>query len=94
MANFIVDGKNLIIDGQKVIRGWESYNGWFWFAIERRDDAFSDLATYFTMENTVYFGFVQGFIEEWGYFSLSDIESLKMCVWEISKEHLPFAGRR
>jgi hypothetical protein len=94
MANFTVDGKNLFIDGQKVIRGWESYNGWFWFAIERRGDAFSDLATYITMENTVYFGFVQGFIEEWGYFSLSEIECLKICVWEISKEQLPFAGRR
>jgi hypothetical protein len=94
MANFTTDGNHLFIDGQKVIHGWESYNGWFWFAIERWSDAVSDIAPFITPKNTVYFGFVQGFIEEWGYFSLSEIDRLKICIWEISKEQLPFSGRR
>ncbi|MHB8095350.1 MAG: hypothetical protein ACYDH0_10470, partial [Candidatus Aminicenantales bacterium] len=45
-------------------------------------------------DDTVYFGLVQGFNEEWGYFSKVEIERLKLNVWEIEPQDLPYTGRR
>jgi len=42
MAKFETRGKDLYIDGKKVIRGWESFNGWYWFAIEKDREQMSD----------------------------------------------------
>jgi hypothetical protein len=33
-VTFKVKGKDLYIDGKKVVRAWESYSGWYWFAFE------------------------------------------------------------
>ena len=44
--------------------------------------------------DTIWFGLVQGFEDEWGYFSQADIESLKPRTWEIKKVDLPYSGRR
>ena len=46
------------------------------------------------VKDTIYFGVVQGFEEEWGYFSQAEIESLKPNTWEIKKCDMPYAGRR
>jgi hypothetical protein len=32
MAKFEEKDEKLFIDGKEVIRGWESFNGWYWFA--------------------------------------------------------------
>lgn len=45
-------------------------------------------------DDTIFFGFVQGLEEEWGYFSLVELESLKPELWEIPKKNLPYSGRR
>jgi hypothetical protein len=42
----------------------------------------------------IYFYFIQGFDEEWGYFSQAEIESLKPKTWEIKKCDLPYSERR
>jgi hypothetical protein len=42
----------------------------------------------------VFFGFVQGLEEEWGYFSLAELERLGPMAWEIPKKNLPHSGRR
>lgn len=94
MAKFeIIDGK-LHIDGLKVIKAYESFTGWYWFAIEivhRQDTVLNGKI----IENDIiYYGFVQGFEEEWGDFSKGELESLKPKVWEIKAIDLPFAGRR
>jgi hypothetical protein len=34
MANFEKKGGKLFIDGKEVLKGWESMDGWFWFATE------------------------------------------------------------
>lgn len=80
---FETKGDDLYIGGHKVLKGLESYSGWFWFVTE------------YTDEHT-WFGFVQGFEEEWGYIDKREIEEQikKGSVWEIPKENLTISGRR
>ncbi len=95
MPKFEAKEKELYIDGQKVIRGWESWNGWYWFATEeayKQDSILPDGRK--VKGDVIYFGLVQGIEEEWGYFSKAEIESLKPKTWEIPKKALPYSGRR
>ena len=46
------------------------------------------------VRDTIWFGYVQGLEEEWGYFSQAEIERLRPRTWEIKKEDLVYAGRR
>jgi hypothetical protein len=83
MAKFEEREGQLYIDNHKVIAGFESFSGWYWFATEKLD------------KNT-YFGFVQGLEEEWGNFSMLEIQPLilKGQIWPIPKANLVFSGRR
>ena len=95
MATFEAKDDKLYIDGKEVLRGWESFSGWYWFGVEidRRQD--SDMGDGTIIENdTIWFGFVQGQCDSWGYFSQGEIERLKPRTWEIKEVDLPFAGRR
>ena len=76
----------LYIGDKKVIKGWESYSGWYWFAteLEQKDYGGSPL----------WFGYVQGFANEWGTFSQDELEAQGWRVWEIKDIDLPHAGRR
>lgn len=80
MAKFEDKSRELFIDGKKVLRAWESYSGWYWFAIK--------------IDGDKAFGFVQGLSEEWGEFSIKELESLKPKVWEIQKKNFYLSGRR
>jgi|TARA_R110000824_G_scaffold64572_2_gene168657 hypothetical protein len=72
----------LYIGGLKVLKGWESYSGWYWFATELNKDGY-------------HYGYVQGMYDEWGSFSQDELESLgKYKVWKIKDIDLPHAGRR
>jgi hypothetical protein len=95
MVKFEAKDKKLYIDGQKVIKGYESFTGWYWFATEeayRQDSLLPNGKE--VKDDIIYFGFVQGLEEEWGYFSKAEIESLKPKTWEIKKMDLPYSGRR
>jgi len=95
MTKFEAKDKDLYIDGQKVIKGYESFSGWYWFATEeayKQDSLLPDGKE--VKDDTIYFGLVQGFEEEWGYFSKGELESLKPKVWEIPKKALTYSGRR
>jgi hypothetical protein len=81
VAKFEERGGDLYINGKKVLKGWESLNGWYWFGIEE-------------VEPGVWFGYVQGLEDEWGYFDERELKSLGQKVSEISKKDLVFAGRR
>jgi hypothetical protein len=83
----------LYIDGKRVIKGWESSTGWYWFAVEKDRMQTSNIGGK-PVRDIIWFGYVQGFENEWGYFSQAELESLKGKVWEIKKIDLPFAGRR
>ena len=94
MPKFKSEGNELYIDGKIVLRGWESFSGWYWFATEEayKQDSIVDDKVY--PDDTIYFGFVQGQFDEWGYFSQAELESLKPKIWDIKKQDLPYAGRR
>ena len=93
----ILEGKEgkLFIDGKEVLRGWESFSGWYWFALEEDRKQDSVLGNGEVAEgDIIFFGYVQGFEEEYGYFSLAELESLKGKVWEIPQKNLHYSGRR
>jgi hypothetical protein len=73
---------------------WESFNGWYWFATEKVNEQMSDLGDGEPVKDTIYLGLVQGFDEEWGYFSQAEIENLRHKTWEIKKRDFPHAARR
>ena len=74
------DGK-LYAGDRQVLKGWESFTGWFWFGVEE-------------VEPGYWFGYVQGLESEWGYFDEGEIRALGNMAWRIKKCDLPIAGRR
>ena len=95
MAKFESKDKELFIDDQKVIKGYESFTGWYWFATEEAYKQDSLLPNGKEVkDDIIYFGLVQGQEQEWGYFSKGELESLKPKIWEIPKKALPYSGRR
>lgn len=74
------EGK-LYVGDKEVLKGWESFSGWYWFATELNNDGY-------------HFGLVQGFEQELGYFSEDELNSLSPKIWEINNIDLPHAGRR
>lgn len=65
MAEFQEKDGKLFINGKEVLGGWESFSGWYWFATERVQEQTS-LIDGKWVKDTIWFGFVQGFEEEWG----------------------------
>lgn len=77
-----------------VIKGFESITGWYWFATEQETIPASD--TISGKDEILFFGLVQGFEDELGYFAECELSELiaKGLVWEIKAIDLPYAGRR
>lgn len=73
----ISDGK---VNGKPIIKAWESFSGWYWFAVEE-------------VEPGYFFGFVIGTCPEWGYFSEKEIMSLAPLTWEIRRCDIPFISK-
>lgn len=95
MAKFEAKGDKLYIDGKKVLRGWESFSGWYWFATKKLRTQDSDMGNGTVIKNdTIWYGLVQGFEEEWGDFSEGVLKCCGNKVWKIPKINLPFSGRR
>jgi len=76
----------------KVLRGWESFNGWYWFAVKKIEER--RVAEGSVVDDTIWFGLVQGSEEEWGEFSEAEIKALGNRAWPIKPQDLPAAGRR
>ena len=100
MPKFEARDKKLFIDDKEVLRAWESYSGWYWFATEKVEERKAGSENGGSMidgrevDDVIWFGLVQGFEDEWGEFSQAEIESLKPKAWEIPKINLPISGRR
>jgi len=95
LAVFTSDGTHLFIDGKRVIKGWESFGGWYWFATEKahsQDSLFADGSV--VKGDQIYYGLVQGLEEEWGYFSEAELNRIRGQVWRIPNKNLPWSGRR
>jgi hypothetical protein len=69
-----------------VLKGWESFSGWYWFATEKVEDDFNG--------KPLWYGFVQGHEEEWGDFSEAELDELKGKIWEIPRKNLVWSGKR
>jgi hypothetical protein len=93
MATFKERDGKLFINDKEVLRAWESFTGWYWFATEKVQEQKSLIDGRY-VKDTIWFGFVQGFEEEWGDFSQAELESLTPMVWELPKKALPWSGRR
>jgi hypothetical protein len=94
MARFEEKGGKLYIDGKEVLKGWESFSGWYWFAVEEVQKQDSVINGKVYENDTIWFGYVQGLEEEWGDFSEAELRSLYPKVWEIQRKALPYSGRR
>mgnify|MGYP003656720640 CR=1 FL=1 len=79
----------LYIGDRKVLKGWESFNGCYWFAVEVVEEDYSD-------GFPLYYGYVQMQCEEWGDFWAGEFEPLIKShkMWPIKTIDLPHAGRR
>lgn len=99
---FETKGDDLFIDGKKVIKAWESFTGWYWFAVEKVEDRIpgqdggGSIIDGQEVRDTIYFGLVQGQYTEWGYFSEAELNGLirKKMAWRIPKKAWPYSGRR
>ena len=94
MGKFETKENELYIDGKKVLRAWESWTGWYWFATEKVGEQMSDFGDGKGIPDTIWYGYVQGMEDEWGYFSQAEIERLNPFAWEIPKKNLAYSGRR
>ena len=65
----------LYINGRKVLQDWESFRGWYWFAVEKVQEQTSRINGKW-LKDTIWFGLVQGLEKEWGSFSQAEPESL------------------
>lgn len=93
MAKFEARNGDLYINGKKVLKAWESFSGWYWFATEKIQEQTSMIRGK-PVKDIIWYGFVQGLEEEWGDFSQAEIESLAPRTWRIREKDLPYAGRR
>ena len=81
------DGK-LFVRDKEVIKGYESFSGWYWFVTEIEEEDYSG--------HPLFYGFVQGHEDEYGSFWYGELLPLieQGKVWEIKPQDLPHAGRR
>lgn len=86
----------LYVDGRRVLKGWETITGWYHFALEDLGDMEVMLDRERSAVGRQYFGFVQGFENEFGEFNTAYFEELirQHKMWEIKPQDLPHAGRR
>jgi hypothetical protein len=93
-AKFKMSGEELYIDGRRVIEVWESFNGWYWFGVERAWKQDSLIRGKVYQDDQIWFGYIQGFEEEWGCFSEKELELLSPKVWKVPKRNWAWTGRR
>jgi len=91
MSRVVVRGGK--INGRPILKAWESYTGWYWFAVEKVEERPSDLGEGNAVPDVIWFGFVIGLEPEWGYFSQREIESLAPLAWEIRPRDLPYVSK-
>lgn len=93
MVDFETKDEELYVDGRKVDQAWESITGWYWFGVERAYKQDSVIRGEVYEDDQIWYGYVQGHEDEWGYFSEAELERLAPKVWRIDEDDLPHAGR-
>lgn len=94
MARFETRGDKLFIDNMEVKVGYESFTGWYWFGVEVDHVQDSVINGKVYPGDRIWYGFVQGFEDEWGYFSETELKLNAPKVWRIPSRNLTWSGRR
>ena len=100
MREFTAKDGTLFIDGKRVLKAWESFSGWYFFGFEIAEvrepgqDGAGSMIDGREVPDVIWFGLVQGFEEELGYFSEAELKAAAPRVWQIKPQDLPYAGRR
>jgi hypothetical protein len=90
----------LFVDEKRVIKAWESFSGWYWIGFEIAEvrepgqDGGGSMIDGHEVPDVIWFGLVQGFEEELGYFSEAELKAAAPRVWQIKPQDLSCAGRR
>lgn len=66
--------KQVTIQGKPVLRIWESWHAWYWFATEKVDEH-------------RWFGLVRGFETEWGYWDERELKKNAPLIWEVERRN-------
>lgn len=82
---------SMTIDGKQVIKIWESFNGWYWYAVEDRGQYTGIDYDGNDVEAHAWFGYVQGEFNEWGTFDSKELE--RAGVWEVPRSNWAYTGR-
>jgi len=100
-AKFESKGDVLYINGKKVLKGWESFSGMYWFALEKIQEQDSymgelpDGTDDIAKGDTIWNGLVQGpYGNSFGDFSQAELERMRGKVWKIPQKNLSYSGRR
>jgi len=72
--------KDSKINGKPIIKAWESFTGWYWFAVEE-------------IEQGYFYGFVIGSYPEWGYFTEKELKANFPFIWEIKQSDMPLIDK-
>ncbi len=64
MAKYETKENELYIDGKEVLRAWESWSEWYWFATEKGGEQMSLFGDGKEVPDTIWYGYVQGMENE------------------------------
>ena len=79
------------IDGKNVIKIWESFSGWYWYAIEDQGSYTGVDQNGDDIQAHAWYGYVQGMENEWGTWDSNELE--RAGVWTVPKSNWGWTGR-
>jgi len=82
---------SMTIDGKNVIKIWESTSGWYWYAIEDQGSYTGVGADGEDVQAHAWYGYVQGFENEWGTWDSNELE--RAGVWTVPQSNWGWTGK-
>ena len=79
------------IDGKNIIKIWESFSGWYWYAIEDQGSYTGIGADGNEVQAHAWYGYVQGMENEWGTWDSNELE--RAGVWTVPKSNWGWTGK-
>jgi hypothetical protein len=90
-ANIERGDGSMTIDGKTIIKIWESMSGWYWYATEDQGSYTGVGADGEDVQAHAYYGYVQGFENEWGTWDSNELE--RAGVWTVPKSNWGWTGK-
>ena len=79
------------INGKNVIKIWESFSGWYWYAIEDQGSYTGVGMDGKNVQAHAWYGYVQGMENEWGTWDSNELE--RAGVWTVPKSNWGWTGK-